>query len=234
MEQRAELNSEVTQIKETVLSKKQKKPKKLDTRIKVHEIVAAPDYLYLSAREFTQHFTNLYSDEEFDHLRKTFKVPADAARTMGEVIVGGGFRWPNEPVRHKTLDLIGDFALLGTPLKAHVLAARSGHAANVEIVRKLRQFQERKEIELKYQGGKAQKGLLDIIRRLGTEDVPRLRIGVGRPPQQMNAADYVLSRFRSAEREAVESAIQRAADSLECWVSEGIDAAMNRFNSAEA
>lgn len=78
-----------------------------------------------------------------------------------------------------------------------------------------------------------QKGLLDIIRRLGTEDVPRLRIGVGRPPQQMNAADYVLSRFRSAESEAVESAIQRAADSLECWVSEGIDAAMNRFNSAE-
>ncbi len=89
-------------------------------------------------------------------------MPADAARTMGEVIVGGGFRWPNEPVRHKTLDLIGDFTLLGVPLKAHVLAARSGHAANVEIVRKLRQFQERKEIELKYQGGKAQKGLLDI------------------------------------------------------------------------
>lgn len=100
--------------------------------------------------------------EEFEHLQEHFRVPADAARTMGEVIVGGGFRWPNEPVRHKTLDLIGDFALLGMPLKAHVLAARSGHAANVEIVRKLRQFQERKEIEMKYQGGMAQKGVLDI------------------------------------------------------------------------
>jgi UDP-3-O-[3-hydroxymyristoyl] N-acetylglucosamine deacetylase/3-hydroxyacyl-[acyl-carrier-protein] dehydratase len=102
------------------------------------------------------------SDEEFARLQDTFRVPAGAPRTMGEVIVGGGFRWPNEPVRHKTLDLIGDFALLGAPLKAHVLAARSGHAANVEIVRKLRQFQERKEIELKYQGGVAQKGVLDI------------------------------------------------------------------------
>jgi len=102
------------------------------------------------------------SDDEFASLQESFKVPPDAARNMGEVIVGGGFRWPNEPVRHKTLDLIGDFTLLGMPLKAHVLAARSGHAANVEIVRKLRQFQERKEIELKYQGGKAQKGLLDV------------------------------------------------------------------------
>lgn len=100
-------------------------------------------------------------DEEFAQLQKDFNIPADAPRTMGEVIVGGGFRFYNEPVRHKALDLIGDFALLGMPLKAHVLAGRSGHAANVEVVRKLRQFQEKKEIELKYQGGKAARGFLD-------------------------------------------------------------------------
>ena len=101
------------------------------------------------------------TDDEFERLQTGFDVPADAPRKMGEVIAGGEFRWPNEPVRHKTLDLIGDFALLGMPLKAHVLAARSGHAANVEVVRKLRQFQERKEIESRYQIGKVEKGLLD-------------------------------------------------------------------------
>lgn len=103
------------------------------------------------------------TEEEFKKLRDNFDVPDDAPRRMGEVMAGGDFRWPNEPVRHKTLDLIGDFALLGMPLKAHVLAARSGHAANVAVVRKLRKFQERKEIELKYQTGKAEKGLLDPV-----------------------------------------------------------------------
>ncbi len=101
-------------------------------------------------------------DEEFATLQNTFDIPADAPRRMGEVIVGGDLRYYNEPVRHKALDLIGDFALLGMPLKAHVLAGRSGHAANVEVVRKLRQFQERKEIELKYQVGPSTRGLLDI------------------------------------------------------------------------
>ena len=47
-------------------------------------------------------------------------------------------RFKNEPVRHKTLDLIGDLALLGTPIKGHVTAARAGHASNVEFVKKLK------------------------------------------------------------------------------------------------
>jgi UDP-3-O-[3-hydroxymyristoyl] N-acetylglucosamine deacetylase/3-hydroxyacyl-[acyl-carrier-protein] dehydratase len=103
------------------------------------------------------------SDDRFKELQDHFGVPGDAPRDTGEVIVGGGFRFPNEPVRHKTLDLIGDFALLGMPLKAHVLTARSGHAANVEVVRKLRQYQERKEIEHKYQLEKGSKGILDPV-----------------------------------------------------------------------
>ena len=49
-------------------------------------------------------------------------------------------RFKNEPVRHKTLDLIGDFALLGVPIKGHVTAARSGHASNVEFVKKLKKI----------------------------------------------------------------------------------------------
>jgi UDP-3-O-[3-hydroxymyristoyl] N-acetylglucosamine deacetylase/3-hydroxyacyl-[acyl-carrier-protein] dehydratase len=102
-------------------------------------------------------------DEAFERLQEQFGVPEDAPRDTGEVIVGGGYRFPNEPVRHKTLDLIGDFALLGMPLKAHVLTARSGHAANVEVARKLRQYQERKEIEHKYAVEKGTKGILDSV-----------------------------------------------------------------------
>lgn len=77
-----------------------------------------------------------------------------------------------------------------------------------------------------------QKGLLDIINRLGSEEIPRLRIGVGRPPGQMDAADYVLSRFRTEEQDVIAGAIRTAADSLEVWVSQGIGEAMNRYNSA--
>jgi UDP-3-O-[3-hydroxymyristoyl] N-acetylglucosamine deacetylase/3-hydroxyacyl-[acyl-carrier-protein] dehydratase len=60
-------------------------------------------------------------------------------------------RYENEFVRHKTLDLIGDLFLLGVPLQAHILAARSGHAANVELVKKIRQVYEKKQITSKYQ-----------------------------------------------------------------------------------
>ncbi|MGH7128087.1 MAG: aminoacyl-tRNA hydrolase [Planctomycetaceae bacterium] len=77
-----------------------------------------------------------------------------------------------------------------------------------------------------------QKGLADIIRHLGTEAFPRLRLGIGRPPGRMAATDYVLSRFRSEETEAIEHALALAADAVETWVGDGLDAAMNRFNAA--
>ena len=47
-------------------------------------------------------------------------------------------RYYNEPVRHKLLDLIGDLRLLGMPIKGHVIAARSGHFANIELVKNIR------------------------------------------------------------------------------------------------
>ncbi|GAB4153427.1 MAG: aminoacyl-tRNA hydrolase [Planctomycetaceae bacterium] len=76
-----------------------------------------------------------------------------------------------------------------------------------------------------------QKGLLDIIRHLGTESFARLRIGIGRPPGRMNAADYVLKRFHSGEKDDIEHAIMIAADAAERWVREGLDAAMNWVNA---
>jgi len=71
-------------------------------------------------------------------------------------------RFPNEPCRHKALDLIGDLALLGVPLKAHVLAARSGHAANVELAKKLYSLYEKEKIKTKYQKESKAEYFLDI------------------------------------------------------------------------
>jgi UDP-3-O-[3-hydroxymyristoyl] N-acetylglucosamine deacetylase/3-hydroxyacyl-[acyl-carrier-protein] dehydratase len=71
-------------------------------------------------------------------------------------------RFPNEPCRHKALDLLGDLYLLGVPLKGHVLAARSGHAANVAMVKKLREQYEKKQITTRYQKKATGDYLLDI------------------------------------------------------------------------
>ena len=81
-------------------------------------------------------------------------------------------------------------------------------------------------------GGSAggQKGLADIIQRLGTDQIPRLRMGVGRPPGQMDAADFVLSRFRAEERAESKLMTKIAADSIDTWIADGVSSAMNRFN----
>jgi peptidyl-tRNA hydrolase, PTH1 family len=75
-----------------------------------------------------------------------------------------------------------------------------------------------------------QKGLEDIIQRLGTEDFPRLRIGVGNAPEGWSWADYVLGKFTPEEREAAEQAVNAAADAVVVWACEGIERCMNRFN----
>jgi peptidyl-tRNA hydrolase, PTH1 family len=72
-------------------------------------------------------------------------------------------------------------------------------------------------------------GLKDIISRLGTEDFARLRVGVG-GPGAANTKDYVLTRPPQEEREAIERAIPAAVDALVCWLEEGIEAAMSRYN----
>ena len=76
-----------------------------------------------------------------------------------------------------------------------------------------------------------QKGLENIIQQMGGDAVPRLRIGIGSSGGR-NSADYVLGRFGKAELEALEPGLQAAANATEAWVKEGLEAAMNRFNSA--
>lgn len=75
-----------------------------------------------------------------------------------------------------------------------------------------------------------QKGLSDIIQKLGTEDVPRLRMGIGRPPGRMDVTAFVLGKFRPDEKDLAEIAVQTAADSVEMWVRSGITSVMNQFN----
>ncbi len=74
-------------------------------------------------------------------------------------------------------------------------------------------------------------GMRDIIQRLGRQDFPRLRVGIGRPPGQMRPADYVLQDFTPAEREALEPVLTRAVEGILLWVQEGLPAAMNRLNA---
>lgn len=76
-----------------------------------------------------------------------------------------------------------------------------------------------------------QKGLRDIRQQLGTEQYARLRIGIGRPPGQMDAADFVLSKISKSEAATIEHAIVTAADGVELWSRLGIAVAMNRINA---
>jgi len=79
-------------------------------------------------------------------------------------------------------------------------------------------------------------GMRSLIARLGTGDFPRLRVGIapvdedGGAMQVEDGADFVLAPFRRNERSAIEDAIERAADAIECVLAESLSGAMNRFN----
>lgn len=75
-----------------------------------------------------------------------------------------------------------------------------------------------------------QNGIKSIIERLGSQDFHRARVGIGRPPGRMDPADYVLQDFSAAEEEVFTSLRQTICDAIECWLFEGIEAAMNRYN----
>jgi PTH1 family peptidyl-tRNA hydrolase len=75
-----------------------------------------------------------------------------------------------------------------------------------------------------------QKGMNSIIRQLGSEEIPRLRVGVGRPPGRMPTPKYVLQRFSKEQEEALPFVIDRAVDAALDFVTLGIIEAMNRHN----
>jgi UDP-3-O-[3-hydroxymyristoyl] N-acetylglucosamine deacetylase/3-hydroxyacyl-[acyl-carrier-protein] dehydratase len=87
-------------------------------------------------------------------------------------------RFRNEPVRHKLLDLIGDLALIGVPVKAQILAARPGHRANVEFAKQVRKLYQQKKLVKKYQFVKKEGAIFDInaIQRILPHRYPFLMV----------------------------------------------------------
>ena len=76
-----------------------------------------------------------------------------------------------------------------------------------------------------------QKGLRDVAAHLGTHEFPRLRIGIGEPAEGQ-AVDYVLGRFRGAERARIDDALILASQAVAVWATQGVHEAMNRFNGS--
>ncbi len=81
-------------------------------------------------------------------------------------------------------------------------------------------------------GPGGQKGVGSIIQQLGTQDFARLRVGIGRPPGRMDAADYVLHNFPKDEQEFLPVILKQAAEAVQVWINLGLDQAMNQFNGA--
>ncbi|MEP7014918.1 MAG: aminoacyl-tRNA hydrolase [Verrucomicrobiota bacterium] len=81
-------------------------------------------------------------------------------------------------------------------------------------------------------GAGGHNGLESVIMQFGTEEIPRLRIGIGQPPPQ-GSVDYVLGRFFEEERPVVRSAIDSAVEAVKCAIDNGLDSAMNKFNKIE-
>jgi len=81
-------------------------------------------------------------------------------------------------------------------------------------------------------GSGGHKGVTDIIQRLGTQDFPRIRFGISRPPGRMDPAAHVLLPFTGAEAPIAEQTFERVLKASEAWLTDGIELAMNRYNGS--
>ena len=97
--------------------------------------------------------------QEINKLKTLFNIKEEMTVNDKGLLNTTELRYHNEFVRHKVIDLLGDIALLGLPIKGHILAARSGHKTNVELVKKLKQLQKKQELQKIYQ----QKKLSDVV-----------------------------------------------------------------------
>lgn len=100
--------------------------------------------------------------KEIEKLKKIFGYTGDISVGPDGLINSSTLRYYNEFVRHKVVDLIGDIALLGVPIKGHILAARSGHKTNVELVKKLRKLHKKQELQRIYQKKQSSDVVFDI------------------------------------------------------------------------
>lgn len=89
-------------------------------------------------------------------------------------------------------------------------------------------------IRIRPEGGAGgQRGMESIIQRLGTQEFPRMRLGIGRPPGQMDPAAYVLQDFPDGDSAFLSQMLDRAAEAVMAWMDDGLEASMNRFNARE-
>lgn len=86
-------------------------------------------------------------------------------------------------------------------------------------------------LRMRSEGGSGgHKGMRSIIEVLGTQDFPRLRVGIDRPPGRMDPADYVLQPFSTEEQACFAQVLERSVAAIESWLTEGIVVAMDQFN----
>jgi len=102
------------------------------------------------------------SEQEFREFKKKIKLDEKVKIGRSGILNDTPLRFKNEPARHKVLDLIGDLALIGAPIKGQILAARPGHKSNVEFTKMLRKLYLKKKVVKKYQMLKSSNGVLDI------------------------------------------------------------------------
>ncbi len=103
-----------------------------------------------------------FTDDEFDNWKKKFNLNREIKLGNNGILDNNQLRFKNEPARHKVLDMIGDLALIGAPIKGQILAARPGHKANVEFTKMLRKLYLQKKIAKKFQMMKSGSIVFDI------------------------------------------------------------------------
>jgi UDP-3-O-[3-hydroxymyristoyl] N-acetylglucosamine deacetylase/3-hydroxyacyl-[acyl-carrier-protein] dehydratase len=102
------------------------------------------------------------SDDDLRALLSEMGIQGNAVLGSNGILNDNALRFRNEPARHKLLDMLGDLALIGPRLRAQVLAARPGHAANIEFARKMRRMYEAQQTVKRYQKSATSGTVFDI------------------------------------------------------------------------
>jgi UDP-3-O-[3-hydroxymyristoyl] N-acetylglucosamine deacetylase/3-hydroxyacyl-[acyl-carrier-protein] dehydratase len=102
------------------------------------------------------------SDAEIKRIGDRLGIRDSVILGTNGVLNNRPLHFKNEPARHKLLDVMGDLALIGVPLKAQILAARPGHASNIEFARKIRKLYQQKQLVRKYQHERREGVVFDI------------------------------------------------------------------------
>jgi len=102
------------------------------------------------------------SDDDLTALLTKMGIQGNAVLGNNGILNNNKLRYKNEPARHKLLDMVGDLALVGPRMRAQVLAARPGHAANIEFARKMRRLYEKQQTVKKYQKRPTEGVVFDI------------------------------------------------------------------------